>query len=131
MELLHNILSGAESIDAMIHTLAHAGVLDIVRGSDVWGAEGRVQSTWQPFEGFMRRTLGPVFIDMDDAARFAHEQIAQRVDFTYGGLILQRSDGRFVATEPLAVTTETFNSSVVFPPEVASFMPWGCWAVAT
>ena len=131
MELLHNVLSGVEKIDAMIHTLAHTGDLQVVRGSDVWGAEGRVQSTWKPFDGFVRRTLGPVFIEMDDAARYAHEQIAQRVDFTYGGLILQRSDGRFVATEPLAVTTETFDSNVVFPPEVASLMPWGCQAVAT
>lgn len=131
MALLHNVLSGVEKIDVMVHTLAHTGDLDVVRGSDVWGAEGRVQSTWQPFECFMRRTLGPVFIEMDDAARYAHEQIARRVDFTYGGLILRRSDGRFVATEPLAVTTETFDSDVVFPPEVASLMPWGCQAVAT
>lgn len=131
MALLHNVLSGVEKIDAMVHTLANSGDLDVVRGSDLWGAEGRVTSTWQPFESFMRRLLSPVFITMDDAARYAHELIAQRVDFTYGGLILQRSDGRFVATEPLAVTTETFDSKVVFPPEVASLMPWGCQAVAT
>nr|WP_019407938.1 DUF4329 domain-containing protein [Pseudomonas psychrophila] len=131
MELLRNVLSGVEKTDALIHTLAHAGELSIERGSDVWGAQGRVQSTWQPFKGFMRRTLGPVFIEMDDAARYAHEQIARRLDFTYGGLILQRADGRFVATEPLAVTTETFNSDVVFPSEVASLMPWGCQPVAT
>lgn len=131
MELLHNVLAGSEKIDVMIHGLVHTGDLDVVRGSDVWGGEGRVQSTWQPFDSFIRRTLGPVFIEMDDAARYAHEQIALRVDFTYGGLILQRTDGCFVATEPLAVTTETFDSNVVFPPEAASLMPSGCQAVAT
>ena len=131
LELLRNVLSGAEKIDILIKGLAHAGELSRVRGSDVWGREGRVLSTWQPFEGVVRRTLGPVFIEMDDAARYAHEQIARRVDFTYGGLIFQRADGRFVATEPLAVTTETFDSTVVYPPEMASLKPLGYEAVAT
>lgn len=131
MELLHNVLSGVEKIDALIHSLAHTGDLDIVRGSEVWGREGRVESTWQPYEGLMRRPLSPVFIEMDDAARYAHELIACRVDMTYGGLVLRREDGRFVATEPLAVNTETFDSNKVFPPEIRGLKPWGHQVVAT
>ncbi|MFP3516022.1 hypothetical protein SB766_07465 [Pseudomonas sp. SIMBA_077] len=131
IEVLQNVLSGVETIDVLIHALAHGGDLAVLRRSDIWGREGKVFSTWQPFEGFMRRTLSPVFIEMDDAARYAHEQIARRTDFTYGGLILLRDDNRYVATEPLAVTTETFDSSVVFPPEKADFIPWGCQVIAT
>lgn len=131
IEVLHNVLSGVEKIDAVIHSLAHGGELEVLRGSDVWGREGKVLSTWQPFEGFMRRTLSPVFLEMDDAARYAHEQVARRTDFTYGGLILRRDDNRYVATEPLAVTTETFDSSVVFPPEMTALVPWGSQVIAT
>jgi hypothetical protein len=46
--------------------------------------------------------LGPPFISADDAARFAHEAIGDKRDREYGGLILQREDGRFVATRPVA-----------------------------
>lgn len=124
--LLRNMLTGEEKIESLIHALAHTGELRVVRGSEVWGIEGQVGSGWQPFDGFMRRTLSPVFIEMDDAVRYAHEQIARRADYTYGGLILKRQDNLFVVTEPIAVRTETFDPTVVFPPEQSSFIPYGC-----
>ena len=130
LKLLHNVLSGAEKFDVLVHALAYAGQLEVLRRSDVWGREGRVSYAWKPFEGFMRRTLSPVFVDMDDAARYAHEQIDRRVDFTYGGLVLKREDNLFVVTEPLAVNTETFDPQMVFPPELAAYIPYGCLIVA-
>lgn len=127
--LMHNVLTGREKFEVLIQGLAHTGELEVVYGSEVWGREGRVYSTWQPFAGFMRRTLSPVFIEMDDAVRYAHEQIARRVDFTYGGLVLKRQDNLFVVTEPMAVRTETFDPAVVFAPEISSFLPYGCVVV--
>lgn len=124
--LLRNVLMGIERIGSLVHALAHTGELSVVHGSEVWGKEGQIGSGWQPFDGFMRRTLSPVFTAMDDAVRYAHEQIARRVDFTYGGLVLKRQDNLFVVTEPIAMRTETFDPAVVFPPEQSSFIPYGC-----
>lgn len=129
--LLRNVLMGVEKIEALIHGLAHTGELKVIHGSEVWGREGLVGLSWQPFDGFLRRTLSPVFIEMDDAVRYAHEQIARRVDFTYGGLVLKREDNLFVVTEPMAVRTETFDPAVVIPPEQSSFRPYGCVVVGT
>ena len=131
MAIVHDVMSGAVQFVALVRALAYAGQLEVIRRSDVWGREGRVWDAWLPFEGFMRRTLSPVFVDMDDAARYAHELIARRVDFTYGGLILKRQDNLFVVTEPLALSTETFDEQTVFPPEMAAYIPFGCVIFAT
>jgi len=129
MELIRNLLADVENTLNYIHLLAHAGELSVVHTSDVWSRAGRVQTTWQPFVGFMRRNLGPSFISADDAARYAHEQIGGRLDAVYGGLIFQVGE-RFCASEPLAVHTETFDPQRVIPPELPSFTPYGATAVA-
>ena len=129
MELIRNLLADVENSLNYIHLLAHAGELSVVHTSDLWSRAGRVQTTWQPFDGFMRRNLGPSFISADDAARYAHEQIGGRVDAVYGGLIFQRGE-RFFASEPMAVHTETFDPQRVIPPERASYTPFSATAVA-
>ena len=48
----------------------------------------------------------------------------------YGGLILQRADTRFIATEPLAGRNETFDPHAVLPRERTQIMPPGCRVVA-
>lgn len=54
--------------------------------------------------------LGPAFVSMDDAARYAHTQIGSRRDVEYGGVILESlSDGYFYATEPLAGERNSFD----------------------
>lgn len=58
--------------------------------------------------------LSPPFIRADDAARYAHERIGQRREREYGGFILQREDGLFVATEPVAGNRHEFDFSEVF-----------------
>ena len=130
MELIRNLLADVEKTLSYIHLLAHAGELSVVRTSELWSRTGRVQTHWQPFLGFMRRTLSPSFISADDAARYAHEQIAGRVDAVYGGLIFQGLDNRFFATLPLAVHTRVFDPQRVIPPELLSFTPHGAAVVA-
>ncbi len=58
--------------------------------------------------------LSPPFIRADDAARYAHERIGARRDREYGGFILQREDGLFVATEPVPGLHMAFDFSQVF-----------------
>ena len=53
--------------------------------------------------------LSPPFISADDAAWFAHEAIGNKKDREYGGAILQREDGRFFATRPIAGKTVSFD----------------------
>lgn len=129
MELIRNLLADVENSLSFIQLLAHSGELSVVHTSDLWSRTGHVQTTWEPFVGFMRRNLGPLFISADDAARYAHEQIGGRVDAVYGGLIFQ-AGRRYFASEPIAVHTETFDPQRVIPPELSSLAPYGATAVA-
>ena len=115
---------------AYIRHVASAGELSVLHTSDLWSRSGRVKPTWEPYQGFSRRALGPSFLSADDAARDAHEKIARRDDKVYGGLIYQRLDNRFVATEPLACHNETFDPTCVIPPELIALTPHGCSVVA-
>lgn len=55
--------------------------------------------------------VGPAFITMDDAARYAHQQIGKRRDVEYGGVILESlSDGYFYATEPIPGERNSFDT---------------------
>ena len=130
MELLRNLLADVEQMQPVIQRLAHAGELSVVHTSELWSSAGRVQTDWQPFQGLMRRNLGPVFISADDAARHAHEQIAGRVDAVYGGLIYKDLNHCYFATEPMAVHTETFDLQWATPPEQATLAPPGATVVA-
>jgi len=113
-----------------VQDMATAGELSVLNTSDLWSTAGRVTHLWQPYKHFLRRALSPAFISADDAALYVHGRIAGRDRKVYGGVIYQRTDKRFVATEPLAVSTETFDVKTVIPPELQSFVPPGCTRVA-
>ncbi|WP_256345687.1 hypothetical protein [Pseudomonas sp. PD9R] len=53
--------------------------------------------------------LGPTFISADDAAYWVHRQIGTQRDVSYGGVILQRSDGMFVPTLPIQGRRTNFD----------------------
>eukprot|EP01030_Chromulinospumella_sphaerica_P020259 gene20259-20167_t len=54
--------------------------------------------------------VGPAFASMDDAARYAHQQIGRRRDVEYGGVILESlADGYFHSTEPIAGERNSFD----------------------
>ncbi|MCV4261494.1 DUF4329 domain-containing protein [Pseudomonas capsici] len=59
--------------------------------------------------------LSEPFDHPDDAARHVHEVIGNRRDREYGGFILVREDGKYVATEPMAGKTFQFDPNQVFP----------------
>lgn len=59
-------------------------------------------------------SLGPAFISMDDAARYAHEQVGDQRDQEYGGVILQHlADALFYATDPIEGGSNFFDVSTV------------------
>ncbi|WP_122242981.1 DUF4329 domain-containing protein, partial [Pseudomonas syringae] len=60
-------------------------------------------------------TLSAPFDHPDDAARYAHERIGDRRDREYGGFILVRRDGKYVATEPMNGSQFSFDPNEVFP----------------
>ena len=130
LALARELLSGVTPTLAYIHLVAGAGELSVLHTSDLWSRAGRVTAAWKPYAGFSRRALGPSFVSADDAARHAHEHIARRDDKVYGGLIYQRLDTRFVATEPLACHNESFDPTCVMPPELIALTPHGCSVVA-
>ncbi|RMQ49522.1 hypothetical protein ALQ04_03447 [Pseudomonas cichorii] len=51
----------------------------------------------------------------DEVARYVHKVIGNRRDREYGGFILVRGDGKYVATEPMAGKTFQFDPNEVFP----------------
>jgi hypothetical protein len=59
-----------------------------------------MDSTSTPATSFP--ALGPTFISADDAAYWVHQQIGTRRDRAYGGVIVQRGDGKFQPTLPVA-----------------------------
>ncbi|MGY2235721.1 hypothetical protein ACW9ID_11920 [Pseudomonas gingeri] len=98
-----------------IHALAEIGELSVLHPSELWGPPARLTGAWRAYQGQRRRTLGPIFASADDAARHAHGQIARRYDKVYGGVILKRPDGQFVASTPRVSPTEIFDHTLVFP----------------
>lgn len=130
LSVLRNLLGGFYKSTTYVRELAAAGELSVLHTSDLWGDEGRVDASWKPYAGFYRRDMGPSFLTADDAARYVHKQIVSRTGSVYGGLIYQRLDSRFVATEPMKGQNETFDASMVYPDELAKFVPKGCSVVA-
>ncbi|MEB0046496.1 MULTISPECIES: DUF4329 domain-containing protein [unclassified Pseudomonas] len=98
--------------------VANAGELDVVQTSPCWGRLGRVSNAWQPYANLQRNNLGPVFIDMDDAARYVQDLVGTARLQRYGGFILMREDGYFFATLPRVVLQDDFQLSWIFPDEI-------------
>lgn len=115
-----------------VHVVADSGQLLVLRTSQCWGRSGVVRTTWQPFANLQRRALGPVFHSADDAAVHARSLVSGHTDRLWGGLILKRPDGLYVATAPIEVTRENFASSEILADESrsAGLFPEGCRIVA-
>ncbi|MFJ7284147.1 hypothetical protein [Pseudomonas sp. NPDC099000] len=96
---------------SVIQRVAKAGELKVLRTSELWDEPGSVGPDWKPFVQIQRRALTPVFLSQDDAARYALAQLGAGRERVYGGLVLRRADGLFVATLPVAVEVENFPAS--------------------
>jgi hypothetical protein len=104
----------------VVRRVAMSGALRVIRTSPCWDREGPVSGLWNPYQHLQRRRLSPAFVSMDDAARYARQRVATDLAQPYGGVILRRDDGWFVATEPLRVPDEVFDIKWVFPDELVN-----------
>lgn len=103
-----------------IRKVAEAGELRVVMQSPCWDRTGAVSRLWNPYANLSRRRLSPVFVSMDDAARYVRRRVAVTQLQAYGGLILRRDDGGFVASEPLVIADEVFDLKWIFPDELVT-----------
>lgn len=127
LEIKRDLLDGHVSPTTYIQRLAQMGELKVMYHSDLWGRVGKVRADWAPYAHLRRRALSPLFITAEDAARYVHKKIKQSPvgEHIFGGLIFQRLDKRFVATEPLAGRSETFDPNGVIPRERLDLTPNG------
>lgn len=104
----------------VVRRFAMSGALRVIRTSPCWDREGPVSGLWSPYRFLERRRLSPAFVSMDDAARYVRQRVPTDLALHYGGVILRRDDGWFVATEPLQVRDEVFDIAWVFPDELVT-----------
>lgn len=117
-EDVHTLLaSGQLTAKEFVRKVISEAWLSVIQSSECWDETGKLGADWAPFADFSRRALSPAFLSEDDAARYAKALIKDHQDHVYGGLILRRGDGRYVATEPLLVTTENFDPKWILPDE--------------
>lgn len=119
-----SLSSGTLDIRRYVSLMAKTGDLTVLYSSQCWDRRGPVSkepSQWRPYAHFIRRRLGPVFNEQDDAARYARSRLpASNGGRLFGGLILKRPDGLFVATEPVSVPREDFEHTWIFPDEMVA-----------
>lgn len=111
--------SEAPPFSGVMGSVIAAGNLKVLVGSECWGEPGAVSAQWKPFALTQRRELSPVFLWKDDAVRFAMARLGTRRDRIYGGLVLRRTDGLFVATLPVPVASEAFPANWIRLDELA------------
>ena len=134
-EDVHSLLSsGALLAKAFVDRVIARCWLSVVVGSDCWGEAGPVRLTtdWKPYAGFTRRALSPAFTCQADAVRHVQSMTGVDREQVHGGLVLKRTDGLFVATEPLPVESEDFDPKQILPDEdvAADLLAPGCKIVA-
>ncbi len=103
-----------------VRLVAEAGLLEVVRPSPCWDRSGRVRGLWNPYEHLQRRRLSAAFLTMDDAARYVRRRVPIGHARYYGGIILRRDDGWYLATEPVEVPDEVFDIKWIFPDEIVT-----------
>lgn len=128
----NNLAKGVSSATDFVATVARNDALQVLRTSVCWDRKGPVGPHWTPNQNLQRRPLGPVFLTADDAAVHARSQVPAGTPRAFGGLILQRSDGRYVATDPVDIPREDFDIRWIFADaaiELGQFPP-DCTIVA-
>jgi hypothetical protein len=127
-----NLASGKLTSTDFVRVVAKSGVLQVMRTSVCWGRKGPIDIYWRPSIHLERRSLSPVFFAADDAALHARSRVPQGKKTAFGGLILKRADGFFVATDPVEIPQEDFDIKWIFPDESVTLgqFPAGCTIVA-
>ena len=98
-----------------VRKVAAAGELSVEKTSALWDRSGVVDAQWIPYSQFTLPSLSIPFLLADDAARFVHGNINGRREQVLGGMILQRPDGRFVASRPVATGPRPFAFEGLYP----------------
>ncbi|WP_432668947.1 hypothetical protein [Pseudomonas umsongensis] len=131
-EIQGNLASGKLTSTGFVRVVANSGALHVMRTNLCWDRKGLIDTHWSPGLFLERRSLSPVFFSADDAALHARSQVPQGKTGAFGGLILKRADGFFVATDPIDIFQEDFDIKWVFPDEAvtAGQFPAGCSIVA-
>lgn len=128
----NNLAKGVSSATDFVATVARNDALHVLRTSVCWDRKGLVGPRWAPNQNLQRRSLGPVFLTADDAAVHACLQVPAGTPRAFGGLILRRSDGRYVATDPVVIPREDFDIQWIFAEAAADLglLPPDCTVVA-
>lgn len=92
--------AGTLSPSELVRQVAAVGTLTVVATGQVFTRVGVVDQQWRAFES-IHQSLSPAFVKADDAARYVHYQAGRQRDALFISFILQRADGRFVATQLL------------------------------
>ncbi|MGY2402418.1 hypothetical protein [Pseudomonas sp. SDO5271_S396] len=103
-----------------VRRVASGGHLRVVQASRCWGLTGNVGGLWVPYENLQRGRLSPVFLSVDDAAQYIRRRVSPDLEQSYGGVILRRDDGGFIASEPVRVPDEVFDIKRIFPDEMVT-----------
>ncbi|TFY89966.1 DUF4329 domain-containing protein [Pseudomonas nabeulensis] len=115
---VHALLASGElTPQAFVRRVASLCWLSVVVPNECWDETGKLSVDWIAYANFSRRALSPAFFSQDDAVRYVRTLIVDLPNQLYGGLVLRRADGLYVATEPLPVTSENFDPKNILPDE--------------
>lgn len=108
-DALPRLKSGALKPLAYVRQVAQAHELNVLVSSEIWGAKGRVGSSWESRRSVSQPgqalALGPLFSHPDDAARYALRRVGRGLEVPFLGLVLvNTASTSFVALEPLRDT---------------------------
>jgi hypothetical protein len=117
-EDVHTLLAGGQlTAQKFVGEVITSCGLRVIVPNECWDEPGSLTVDWLAYADFNRRPLSPAFFSQADAVRYAQARLAGGRDQVYGGLILKRQDGLFVATEPRPVHTENFDPKWILPDE--------------
>jgi hypothetical protein len=130
--LKQNLASGKLQPVAFVQLIASQGQLNVMRTSLCWDRPWPVDLHWKPYLNLERRWLSPAFSQQDDAVVYARSRLPERPEKLFGGLVLKRGDGLFLATDPVEVPEEDFDVRLIYPDESigTDLFPQGCRVVA-
>ncbi|MHA3737980.1 hypothetical protein ACXR0M_20220 [Pseudomonas sp. Eth.TT006] len=131
-DIQSNLVAGTLSSTGFVRVVANSGELSVLHPNTCWDRPGRIDSEWLPARHIERRLLSAAFPTADDAALAARAEVPATADRIFGGLVLRRADGLFVATLPVITPEENFSVDWIFPDESVSagLFPAGCSIVA-
>lgn len=130
-DIKRNLSTGQLQPDDFVRLVASHGELSVMRTSLCWDRTWPVDQDWRPFLNLERRKLSPAFSLQDNAAVYVRSRLPEHSGKLFGGVLLKRADGLYLATEPVEVPEEDFDVQSIFPESSRSgLFPEDCSVVA-